>query len=456
MGHQMFDYDAKLTEAVFAYCRERLSMDPVPLDYGSQMAIPSDKLAGLIRPEGRDSQEILDFFETTLAPAVVSIDSPGFLAFIPNAPTKNSLLFDMVVACSGLNGTSWLESSGVVVAENQALSFLAETAGLPESSGGAFVSGGSIGNLSSLTVGRDVGRAKRPDLNPRDVRFAISSDAHSSIGKALHVLDVDTLVVETDDHRFTLAALVAALSNDPHPENVIGVVATAGTTNAGIVDDLEGLGSYAREHDLWFHIDGAYGGAAIFSKTHKHLFEGIRHADSFIVDPHKWLFAPLDCCALIYRNPTVARKVLAQQASYLDVLHDSSDDEYEWNPSDFGIHLSRRARGLPFWFSLVTNGPAAYESAVQVAIDLAQRTQELIDESDHLEMVRPSSLSIVLFRRRGWQADHYNEWSQELLRKQIAFVTPTKWEGETVGRIAFLHPNTTEEMVVQILDSMRD
>jgi hypothetical protein len=348
MGHQMFDYDAQLTDIVFAYCRERLSMDPVPLDYGSQLAIPSDKLAGLIRPEGRDPKEILDFFETTLAPAVVSIDSPGFLAFIPNAPTKNSLLFDMVVACSGLNGTSWLESSGVVVAENQALTFLADTAGLPESSGGAFVSGGSIGNLSSLTVARDVGRAKHPELNPRDVRFAISSDAHSSIGKALHVLDVDTLVVETDDHRFTLPALEAALANDPHPENVIGVVATAGTTNAGIVDDLEGLGSYAREHELWFHIDGAYGGAAIFSATHRHLFEGIRHADSFIVDPHKWLFAPLDCCALIYRNPTVARKVLAQQASYLDVLHGSSDDDYEWNPSDFGIHLSRRARGLPF------------------------------------------------------------------------------------------------------------
>jgi glutamate/tyrosine decarboxylase-like PLP-dependent enzyme len=456
MGHQMFDYDAQLTDAVFAYCRERLSMDPVPLDYGSQMAIPSDKLAGLIRPEGRDAQEILDFFETTLAPAVVSIDSPGFLAFIPNAPTKNSLLFDMVVACSGLNGTSWLESSGVVVAENQALSFLSDLAGLPESSGGAFVSGGSIGNLSSLTVGRDVGRAKRPELNPRDVRFAISSDAHSSIGKALHVLDVDTLVVDTDDHRFTRQALEEALANDPHPESVIGVVATAGTTNAGIVDDLEGLGSYAREHDLWFHIDGAYGGAAIFSQTHRHLFEGIRHADSFIVDPHKWLFAPLDCCALIYRNPTVARKVLAQQASYLDVLHDSSDDDYEWNPSDFGIHLSRRARGLPFWFSLVTNGPAAYESAVQVAIDLAQRTQQLIEESDHLEMVRPSNLSIVLFRRRGWPAERYNEWSQELLSRQIAFVTPTKWEGETVGRIAFLHPNTTEEMVVEILNSMRD
>jgi len=455
MGHEMFEFDAELGEAVFDYCRERLSMDPVPLDFGSLHAVAPELMKGLIRPEGRDAQEVLEFFEESLAPAVVSIDSPGFLAFIPNAPSKNSLLFDMVVACSGLNGTSWLESSGVVVAENQALSFISDAAGMPTESGGAFVSGGSIGNLSSLTVARDVGRAKRPHLNPRDVRFAISEDAHSSIGKALHVLDVATLTVATDDHRFTRASLEAALASDPHPENVIGVVATAGTTNAGIVDDLEGLGSFAREHDLWFHIDGAYGGAAIFSATHRHLFTGIRHADSFIVDPHKWLFAPLDCCALLYRKPTVARKVLAQQASYLDVLHEGSDEEYEWNPSDFGIHLSRRARGLPFWFSLVTNGIAAYESAVQCAIDLAQRTQVLVDESEHLEMVRPSSLSIVLFRRIGWSAERYNEWSHELLRHQIAFVTPTKWEGETVGRIAFLHPNTTEEMVVEILDSLR-
>jgi glutamate/tyrosine decarboxylase-like PLP-dependent enzyme len=452
----MFEFDAELTDAVFDYCRERLSLDPVPLDYGSQMAIPTKELDTLIRAEGRDAEEVLEFFKTTLAPAVVSIDSPGFLAFIPNAPTKNSLLFDMVVACSGLNGTSWLESSGVVVAENQALAYLAEVAGLPEGSGGAFVAGGSIGNLSSLTVGRDVARAKRADLSPRDLRFAISADAHSSIGKAFHVLDVDTLIVATDDHRFTRHALEAALAADPHPENVIGVVATAGTTNAGIVDDLEGLGSYAREHDLWFHVDGAYGGAAVFSESHRQLLRGIRHADSFIVDPHKWLFAPLDCCALLYRNPTVARKVLAQQASYLDVLHDSTDENYEWNPSDFGIHLSRRARGLPFWFSLVTNGTAAYESAVQSAIDLAQRTEQAIAANDDLEMVRPSSLSIVLFRRKGWNAERYHEWSRSLLSRQIAFVTPTKWEGETVARLAFLHPDTTDEMVRVILASMRD
>jgi glutamate/tyrosine decarboxylase-like PLP-dependent enzyme len=456
MGHEMFEYDAAFTDAVFDYCRERLALNPVPLDFGSLGAIGDHALDGLISSEGHDPGKILNFFKEQLATSVVSIDSPGFLAFIPNAPTKNSLLFDMVVACSGLNGTSWLESAGVVVAENQALEFLAQLAGMPEGSGGAFVSGGSMGNLSSLTVGRDVGRARRPDIAPHELRFAISADAHSSIGKALHVLGVGALLVEPDDHRFTRANLEAALANDPRPESVIGVVATAGTTNAGIVDDLEGLGRYANEHEHWFHVDGAYGGAALFSPTHRHLLEGIRHADSFVVDPHKWLLAPLDCAALIYRNPTAARKILTQQASYLDVLHPDDDEHYEWNPSDFAIHLSRRARGLPFWFSLVTNGTTAYETAIQAAIDLAQRTVEMIDELDHVEMVRPSSLSIVLFRRKGWNTEQYTEWSQQLLRDQIAFVTPTKWEDETVARLAFLHPDTPDETVRQILQSMSD
>ncbi len=450
----MFTYDEAFTNSIFEYCRDRLEHD-APLDFGMHSPIPLPSLEGMISEEGRDAEETLEFFRDHLAEHVVSIDSPRFLAFIPNAPTKNSLLFDMVVACSGLNGTSWLESAGAVVAENQALEFLAARAGMPRGSGGAFVSGGSAGNLSALTVGRDVGRTRRPDAAAHELRFAISADAHSSIGKALHVLGIESLLVEPDDHRFTRVNLEKALAADPRPETVIGVVATSGTTNAGIVDDLEGLGSFARENDLWFHVDGAYGGGALFS-SQRDLLAGIRHADSFIVDPHKWLFGPLDCCALIYRDPSTARRFLAQQAGYLDVLHGGDEEHYDWNPSDYAIHLSRRARGLPFWFSLVTYGVRAYESATQGAIDLAHRAASLIEARAGLELVRPASLSIVLYRRVGWSEAQYLEWSETLLRQQIAFVTPTRWEGEMVARFAFLHPDTTDELVVQILDSMFD
>ena len=454
MRHPMFSYDEAFTDSIFEYCRDRLEHD-APLDFGSHAPVALPDLSSLITAEGRDPEETLEFFRDPLASHVISIDSPRFLAFIPNAPTKNSLLFDMVVACSGLNGTSWLESAGAVVAENQALEFLAERAGMPRGSGGAFVSGGSSGNLSALTVGRDVGRARRPDVAPHELRYAISADAHSSIGKALHVLGIEPLLVEPDDHRFTRTNLEKALAADPRPETVIGIVATSGTTNAGIVDDLEGLGSYAREHELWFHVDGAYGGAALFS-SQRELLSGIRHADSFIVDPHKWLFGPLDCCALIYRDPFTARRYLAQQAGYLDVLHGGDDEHYDWNPSDYAIHLSRRARGLPFWFSLVTYGVKAYESATQAAIDLAQRTAERIVATPGLELVRPAGLSVVLFRRTGWGESQDLAWSETLLREQVAFVTPTRWEDEMVGRIAFLHPDTSDELVGQILDSMFD
>jgi aromatic-L-amino-acid/L-tryptophan decarboxylase len=456
MGHPMFTYDPDMGEAILEYCRERLAMDPIPLDYGGLAGDPSDQLEGLISEHGNDPRKVLEFFATTLATATVSIDSPRFLAFIPNAPTKASLLFDMVVSSSSLNGTSSLESIGVVAAENQVLAFLAERAGMPESSGGAFVSGGSLGNLSALAVARDDGRRHHQQADPRHLRVAMSDEAHSSVGSALHLLGMDPLLVATEDHVMTAANLQRALDADGDPDSIVAVVATGGTTNAGIVDDLEGIGQIARERRMWYHVDAAYGGAAMLGRTRRELFYGLRHADSFIVDPHKWLFAPLDCCALLYRNPRLARATHTQHASYLDVLHVEDDDgTVEWNPSDYAVHLSRRARGFPLWYSLVVYGTDLYADAIDRAVETAVETVALIDSLEHVEVCRHPTLSIVLFRRLGWSADDYYEWSRRLLQEQIALVTPSKWEGETVARFAFLHPDTTMEIVREILDSMR-
>ena len=259
----------------------------------------------------------------------------------------------------------------------------------------------------------------------------------------------------TPDHRLTGLALRKSLRDDPSGADVIAVVATAGTTNAGIVDDLVGVAQVAAEHSLWFHIDGAYGGAAaLFAPSVRAQFTGFERADSFIVDPHKWLFAPFDCAALVYRQPNLAKAVHTQDAQYLEVLH--SENPEEWNPSDYAFHLTRRARGLPLWFSLAVNGLDAYRDAVEAGLAIAQRAAERISRSPHAELVRDPGLSIVLFRRRGWEKLDYEAWSARLLNDQIGFVTPTTWEGETVARFAFLHPNTTVEMVDEILDSMAE
>lgn len=289
---------------------------------------------------------MLRTYTDALEPTVVSCDHPAFLAFIPGAPTKAAALFDMVLSASSLHGVSWLEASGAVAAENQVLRLFADLAGLPADAGGCFVSGGSAGNLSALVVARDTGRHRRGLDERAPVRIAVSDQVHSSVGNTLRILGVEPLVVPTSDHRLTGEALRAALDAAERDGGapVVAAVATAGTTNAGIIDDLEGVAEQTRARDLWLHIDAAYGGAALFVPELRERLRGIEHADSLVVDPHKWMFAPFDCGALLYRDPKSARAVHTQDASYLDAIHgaNGADDETEWNPSDYAYHLTRR------------------------------------------------------------------------------------------------------------------
>ena len=447
--HRYDELTERLTRAVFEYTERRLRLDPVPLDRSVSPSELSARVGEIIGPDGNDPEHVMSVFADVLAPAVISCDSPRFLSFIPAAPTKASLLFDMVVSASSLSGISWLEAAGAVFAENQALRFLADLADLPDGAGGCFVSGGSAANLSALVVARDTARVRGRTAR---LRCAVGDQSHSSIANALRIIDVDALVVESHDGRLTGDALERALAADPHPETVCVVVATAGTTNAGIVDDLAGVAEVCRRRQLWLHCDAAYGGAALLAPSARPRFAGIEHVDSLTIDPHKWLFAPFDCAALLYREPSVARRAHRQHAAYLDPMHDDPD---EWNPSDFAFHLTRRARGLPLWFSLAVHGTNAYRDAVETVLATTRRAAERIRAEADLELVHEPELSIVLFRRRGWDADAYATWSAALLDAQIGFVTPTRWQGETVARLAFLHPHTTDEIVEEILTTMR-
>ena len=443
-----------MIRSVLAYAENRLRLSPVPLDQGSRDPAELDAaLKGLLGAQPHNPDQVLGVYASVVAPAVISADSPRFLGFIPAAPTKASLLFDMLVSCASIQGISWLEAAGAIHAENQVLRLIADRAGMPASAGGCFVSGGSAGNLSALVVAREVAKRKAgPAASAgRRWRVAVSEDAHSSITNTLRICEMDPLVVRADDHRLTGAGLRAAIEADGDPASLAAVVATSGTTNAGIIDDLAGAAAVAGEHHLWFHVDGAYGGAGLFAPSVRPKYDGIEHADSFIVDPHKWLFAPFDCAALLYREPSIARSVHTQDASYLDVIHDTPG---EWNPTDYAYHLTRRARGLPLWFSLSVYGTDAYSEAIEAAIGLARRTADEIRRRDHLELIREPELGVVLFRRRGWDSARYNRWAAQLLTDQIAFIPPSAWEGETVARFAFLHPDTSMGLVAQILDRM--
>jgi L-2,4-diaminobutyrate decarboxylase len=383
-----------------------------------------------------------------LAPATISTDHPTALAFVPGAPTKASVLFDLVVGASSTIAAGWIDGAGAIWAENEALAWLRSLADFPATAGGVFVSGGSAGNLSALVTARHAAAEERE--RPARWRFAACDTVHSSVAAAARVMDVDILDVPHDERgRLTGDALRATLEEDGGA-GVFAVVASAGATNAGTVDDLAGVADVCAERGLWFHVDGAYGGAGLLAPSVRHLYDGIERADSFIVDPHKWLFAPYDACALLYREPERALETHRQVASYLDTALSAPD----WNPADYAYHLSRRARGLPLWFSIATYGTDAYRDAVEQVLSLTRAAAGEIRRHPDLELLMEPDLSVVLFRRNGWSEADYEGWWRRLLEAQIAFVQPTSWNGDKVARLCFVNPRTSIDNVRAILGTM--
>ena len=459
--HFYDEESAELAVAIVKYAMERVKMDPPPLDKPYTLSELERIVGQTIRPEGRNGLDVLKEFVDELAPSCISVDHPLFLSFVPGAPTESSVLFDLVVAASNIYAGSWLEGAGAVYAENQALRWIADLAGLPQDAGGVFVSGGTAGNLSALIAARWKWRSIDPS-GRRTVRPLIiaSGGAHSSVAQAARVMDADIVTTSADDrgktHGHHVADALGGLSSTDLAR-VCAVVATAGTTNVGVVDDLQGIGRVAHDVGTWFHVDGAYGAAALCAPTVRSLFVGIEQADSMIVDPHKWLFGPYDSCALIYRDPRIAKAAHTQHAEYLDVLQqDSATPRDEaWNPADLAHHLSRRARGLPLWFSLAMHGTEAYTDAMEATLTVTREAADVIRGLDHLELVMEPELSVLVLRRKGWTPEQYQRWSDSVLERGIAFVVPSTWKGETVLRMCIVNPRTTVAGLSRIFDTLK-
>ena len=464
-GYWMHYHDEdsqKLADAIIAYAVDRVRLDPPPLDAPKPLSVLQREVGQTITAEGLGAMKALAIFTEQLAPACISVDHPLFLSFVPGAPTESSVLFDLVVAASNVYAGSWLEGAGAVYAENQALQWIANLADMPSTAGGVFVSGGTAGNLSALIAARWQWRQRaKGSMNRARPIIIASGAAHSSVGLAANAMDADLVTAPVDEGgRLTAAAVRSTFQslNGDDQARVCAVVATAGTTNIGVIDELDGIGTFAREHDVWYHVDGAYGAAALCAKSARHLFAGIELVDSFIVDPHKWLFGPYDCCALIYRDVRIGKAAHTQKAEYLDVLiQDASatlDEAY--NPADLAHHLTRRARGLPFWFSLATHGTEAYEEAMEITLQVTRDAADMVRASPHLELVVEPSLSIIVVRRKGWKPEDYSRWSDRMLAEGVAFVVPTTHKGETVLRMCLVNPRTDPAQMQMLFDSMRD
>jgi glutamate/tyrosine decarboxylase-like PLP-dependent enzyme len=454
--HSWDDETDLFAHSVIGYAIERLRIPKDP-HWGAH---PADELAaaldGTIREKGIGGVEALRLFRDVLMPACRPMDDPMNLAYVPTAPSIAATMFDLVVSASSIFGGNWEAGAGAIAAENQAIAWLAGLAGFPDTAAGVFVSGGSAANLSALVTARQTFLDRRAaDGLPRPARLtiAVTDEVHASVRAAARVMDVDVLSVPTDAAgRFTGAALQAALeqhSSASDGDGVFAVVATGGTTNAGVIDELDAIADVCAAHGLWLHVDGAYGLAALCSGVARERFRGIERADSFGVDPHKWLFAPYDCAALVYRDPLPAARTHAQHGAYLDAV-----DRDEWNPSDYAYHLSRRARGLPLWFSLATYGTAAYRDAVDASINTARAFADEVDHRDGFALVLQPELSVVLFTADGWDWDRYLAWSRARARDGVALVVPTTWKGAPCLRICLVHPRTQLSSLIALLDDL--
>ena len=391
---------------------------------------------------GIGAEAALAVFRTSVAPTAIPPDHPRFLAFIPGTPTVAAALADMQLSAAMIYGGSYLEGGRAVEAEDATVRWLADLAGFPSTAGGTFVSGGSIANLSALVALRGGG----PEAHRRRVVIAGAS-AHSSMAAAAHIMGCDLVTAPAADAHGRLDAhtLEQALEG-LDPATVVAVVATAGATNNGAFDDLAGVADVCAAHDLRLHVDGAYGGAALLSPRTRPLLDGIERADSFIVDPHKMLYSTFDCAALVYRDRAAASCALTQTADYLEVC-----DGDHTNPSDLAIHLTRRARGVPLWASVLAYGTDAYAAAVDHCVDVTAYAAERIAASPALELVLDPSFTVVVLRRLGWSAQDYAAWSADAMARGVTVVMPTRHDGETVLRMCFVNPLTTREDVDLVL-----
>lgn len=409
-----------------------------------------------ITESGIGGEKAFQLFRDVLMKATVPIDHPRHLAFVPAAPTRAAIMFDLVTSASSIHGAYWMEGAGGIFCENEAMKWLVSLTGMSAPAFGVFTSGGTAANLSAMVTAREYWRRNADNANKKGL-ILTSIGAHSSIKAMAKVIDADVLLVDTEDlmAKDHLATKIRSLDAQER-KRLFAVVATGGTTNAGIIDDLDGIATHCEAEGLWLHVDAAYGGGALIADTARHLFKGIERADSVTIDPHKWMFSPYDCGAVIYKDPKLAKAAHTQEGSYLDIFKDEGAQGF--NPADYQIQLTRRLRGMPLWFSLAMHGTDKYQWAVERGIELADLAGRLITERDYTELVRSPSLSCVLFRRHGWTPDDYTNWTYKNHKEGVALVTPTKWKTgttyETVARFCFINPHTTIEDIVLILDTM--
>ena len=406
---------------------------------------------------------VLDHVETNIIRNSAHLDHARFYSFVPSPNNIVSTFADALATGFNLFSGAWVSSPGAAELELLTTNWLLRLFGFPVvEGGGLFVSGGSMANLTAMATARE-------NLLGQDFADGVvywSDQTHSSVERAARVIGLKSeqiRVIPTDD-KFQVQ--VGALKRAVEQDRAAGrrpflVVANGGTTNTAAVDSLYQISTLCRHHQLWMHVDAAYGGAAILCPQGKALLAGIELADSITIDPHKWFHQPYEIGCLLVRDNKRLSGTFRTQPAYLRDLAGAAE---EINFYDMGIQLTRRFRALKFYMSLKTFGLAAFRETVGQSIALAEQVEDHLAGAADWEIVTSANLAVITFRFRPANAklndedlDQLNQFlSDSIIRDGKAMLATTIVNGRTVLRMCLINPRTTFNDILSTLESLQD
>ncbi|HEY6111268.1 MAG TPA: pyridoxal-dependent decarboxylase, partial [Chthoniobacterales bacterium] len=379
-------------------------------------------------------------------PNNLHVDHPRFFAFVPGPNNFVSAMADALAAGFNVFNGTWFGGSAAAALELGVVRWLCRVCGFPRDAGGLFVSGGSMANLTALVA------ARHARLNDRteDAVVYFSDQTHSSVERALRVIGFapEQLRKLDSDNKFKLplASVRAAVAADrARGLQPFCVVANAGTTNTGAVDPLPALVDFAGAEQLWLHVDGAFGAAAILSQRGREILQGLERADSISLDPHKWLFQSFECGCVLVRDAALLKSAFQIKPDYLRDVHRVVE---EFNPCDYGVQLTRSFRALKVWLSLETFGVAAFREAISRGFALAELAERELRARAGWEILSPAQMATVCFRF-GSDEEKQTALVEAMLRDSFALLTSTTLKGVTALRLCTINPRTTEQDIIE-------
>jgi glutamate/tyrosine decarboxylase-like PLP-dependent enzyme len=395
----------------------------------------------------------LDALETVMA--LSRAPSARFFGYVLGSGEPVAALADLLASVLNQNVTSWRSAPAAVTIERQVVRWIAQAVGC-EGMGGSLCGGGSSANLMALAMAREARSAANEQGAQPGVVY-VSSEAHMSMAKAVALLGLgrrNLRQVPVDEHfRMNVVALEQAIAADRAAGRaLIAVVASAGTVSTGAIDPLEQIGAICRAHNLWLHVDGAYGVPAALVAAEK--FRGLSAADSISLDLHKWLYQPVDCGMLLFKDPSHARATFSHAGEYARVLDTDPVEGFAF--FDESLELSRRFRALKIWLSLRYHGLDAFRAAIRADLEHARQLVDSIRSTPQLELLAPVELSAVCFRYRETSAGmDLEQLNAAILRRVIEngriYLSNAAINGQFALRACFVNHRTQPADVAQIV-----